>query len=143
MTEIIEKDLSYQIVQAAYVVFNELGPGFDENIYENAMVIVLEKRAHVVEQQKRVKIYFQGERLQGSFVLVRMKYGRNGSTPEKPQWLFMKHRDEFAAPDSDIAAETVTSVTTGRTMEEIASGKSKVWQSNRAPKESSVTKRAS
>jgi len=61
MTEIIEKDLSYKIVQAAYVVFNELGPGFDEQIYENAMVIVLEKRAHVVEQQKRVKIYFQGE----------------------------------------------------------------------------------
>lgn len=61
MTEIIEKDLSYQIVQAAYVVFNELGPGFDENIYENAMVILLEKQAHVVEQQKRVKVYFQGE----------------------------------------------------------------------------------
>ncbi len=61
MTEIIEKDLSYQIVQAAYVVFNELGPGFDENIYENAMVIVLEKQSHVVEQQKRVKVYFQGE----------------------------------------------------------------------------------
>lgn len=90
-----------------------------------------------------LKIYFHGERLQGSFVLVRMKYGRNGSTPEKPQWLFIKHRDEFASPDSDIAAETVTSVTTGRTMEEIASGKSKVWQSNRPPKESSVTKRSS
>ena len=43
MTEIIEKDLSYRIVQAAYVVFNELGPGFDENVYENAMVIVLKK----------------------------------------------------------------------------------------------------
>lgn len=61
MTEIVEKDLSYQIVQAAYVVFNELGPGFDEKIYENAMVIALEKRAHIVDQQKRVKIYFQGE----------------------------------------------------------------------------------
>lgn len=63
MTEIIEKDLSYQIVQAAYIVFNELGPGFGENIYENAIVIVLRKRAHIVEQQKRVKIYFQGEEI--------------------------------------------------------------------------------
>lgn len=61
MTEIVEKDLSYRIVQAAYVVFNELGPGFDENVYENAMVIVLKKQAHVIDQQKRVKIYFQGE----------------------------------------------------------------------------------
>ena len=61
MTEIIEKNLSYKIVQAAYIVFNELGPGFDEKIYENAMVIVLGKRSHGIEQQKRVNIYFQGE----------------------------------------------------------------------------------
>ena len=32
-----------------------------------------------------LKVYFHGERLQKSFVLVRMKFGRNGSTPEKPQ----------------------------------------------------------
>ena len=60
MTEIVEKDLSYLIVQAGYIVFNELGPGFDEKIYENAMLVVLEKNNHVIEQQKRVKIYFQG-----------------------------------------------------------------------------------
>ncbi len=81
-----------------------------------------------------LKIYFHGERMHGSYVLVRMKFGRNGSTPEKPQWLFIKHRDEFATADTDIVAETTTSVTTGRTMEEITSGKSKVWQSNRTPK---------
>ena len=61
MTEIVEKDLSYLIVQIGYEVINELGPGFDENIYENAMVILQKKRNHVVEQQKRVKVYFQGE----------------------------------------------------------------------------------
>jgi GxxExxY protein len=60
MTEIIEKDLSYKIVQAGYEVFNGLGPGFGEDIYENAMVVVLEKHGHVIEQQKRVKVYFQG-----------------------------------------------------------------------------------
>jgi GxxExxY protein len=60
MAEIIEKDLSYQIVQAAYEVSNGLGPGFGEDIYEEAMVIVLKKYNHEVEQQKRVKIYFQG-----------------------------------------------------------------------------------
>lgn len=84
-----------------------------------------------------LKVYFHGERLQGSFVLVRMKFGRNGSTPEKPQWLFIKHRDEYASSDVDIIAETGTSVTTGRTMDEIAGGKSKVWQSDRAPRAAS------
>lgn len=60
MAEIIEKDLSYQVVQAGYEVFNGLGPGFGEDIYENAMTVVLEKSGHVVEQQKRMKAYFQG-----------------------------------------------------------------------------------
>jgi GxxExxY protein len=60
MAEIIEKELSYQIVQAGYEVFNDLGPGFGEEIYENAMVVVLQRHTHVVEQQKRVKVYFQG-----------------------------------------------------------------------------------
>jgi len=63
MAEIVEKDLSYQIVQAAYEVFNGLGPGFGENIYEEAMVIVLKKYSHEVERQKCVKIYFQGHEI--------------------------------------------------------------------------------
>ncbi|MBA2689069.1 MAG: DNA ligase D [Gemmatimonadaceae bacterium] len=87
-----------------------------------------------------LKIYFHGKRMHGSYVLVRMKFGRNGSTAEKPQWLFIKHRDEFATADIDIVAETTTSVTTGRTMEEIASGKSKVWQSDRTPKAAPAAK---
>ncbi len=60
MDNIIEKELSYSIVKAAYEVFNELGPGFDEKIYEEAMQIVLKNYQHVVEQQKRVDIFFRG-----------------------------------------------------------------------------------
>ena len=75
-----------------------------------------------------LKITFHGTRMHGSFALVRMKFG--GSSSEKPQWLLIKHRDEFAA-DSDVVADNMTSVTTGRTMQEIAEGKSRVWRSNR------------
>jgi PD-(D/E)XK nuclease superfamily len=52
--EIIEKELSYKVVQAAYEVFNGLGPGFLEKIYEEAMVLVLRKNGHKVEVQKSV-----------------------------------------------------------------------------------------
>ena len=76
-----------------------------------------------------LKILFFGERMQGSWVLVRMKRDRDGKSG-KPQWLFIKHRDEFASTD-EITAENVTSVTTGRTMDEIADGRSSVWHSNR------------
>lgn len=56
MDNIVEKELSYSIVKAAYEVFNELGPGFDENIYEEAMIVVLKKYNNLQEQQKRVDI---------------------------------------------------------------------------------------
>ena len=81
-----------------------------------------------------LKITFYGERLRGSFALIRMKFARDGSS-SKPQWLLIKHRDEFATQE-DVVADNMTSVESGRTMDEIASGKSRVWRSNREPKKS-------
>jgi bifunctional non-homologous end joining protein LigD len=86
-----------------------------------------------------LKITFHGQRLHGSFALIRMKFARDSSSSSKPQWLLIKHRDEFAA-EEDVVADNMTSVDSGRTMEEIASGKSRVWNSNRAPKAKPATK---
>jgi bifunctional non-homologous end joining protein LigD len=80
-----------------------------------------------------LKITFHGERLHGSFALVRMKFSRDKTSSSKPQWLLIKHRDGFATAE-DVVADNMTSVESGRTMEEIASGKSRVWRSNREPK---------
>ena len=76
------------------------------------------------------KFVLHGKRLQGSWVLVRTR-GDSG----KPQWLLIKHKDEYAVPGSDVTAEHLTSVATGRTMEEIAGGQSRVWHSNRGEKQ--------
>jgi bifunctional non-homologous end joining protein LigD len=65
------------------------------------------------------KFVLLGERLQGSWVLVRTKRG----DPDKPQWLLIKHRDEFAVSGDDWAESIDESVTTGRSMTEIAAGK--------------------
>ena len=64
------------------------------------------------------KFELLGKRLKGTWVLVRIKRGN----PDKPQWLLIKHRDEFAKPGSEIVEEVVTSVATGRTMDEITAG---------------------
>jgi bifunctional non-homologous end joining protein LigD len=64
------------------------------------------------------KFVLRGMRLRGSWVLVRTRRGDE----RRPQWLLIKHRDEFAVPRSEIAVEIDTSVTTGRTMEQIAAG---------------------
>jgi bifunctional non-homologous end joining protein LigD len=82
-----------------------------------------------------LKFVLNGKRLKGSWVLVRMRRDQ----PGKPQWLLIKHRDEYAVPGSDVAAEYQTSVATGRSMEEIAAGRSRVWRSNRPAKESGAS----
>ena len=64
------------------------------------------------------KFVLHGQRLRGSWVLVRTRRGDE----RRPQWLLIKHRDEFAQPRTEIVADVVTSVATGRTMEEIAAG---------------------
>jgi len=89
-----------------------------------------------------LKITFHGERLHGSFALIRMKFSRDGSSSAKPQWLLIKHRDEFAT-EEDVVADNMTSVDSGRMMEEIAAGKSKVWHSNRESRASASKKPSS
>ncbi len=56
-----------------------------------------------------------GEKLRGGFALQRTRGG------EKPQWLLIKRRDEFAAPGSDIVAERPQSVESGETLEALLS----------------------
>jgi bifunctional non-homologous end joining protein LigD len=65
-----------------------------------------------------LKIVLSGVRLNGGWVLVRMRRDDRG----RAQWLLIKHRDEAATADYDVVAEVNTSVTTGRTMDEIAEG---------------------
>jgi len=51
-----------------------------------------------------------GEKLHGGFALQRTRGG------DKPQWLLIKRRDEYAAPGSDIAGERPESVQSGLTL---------------------------
>ena len=78
----------------------------------------------------RLTIRFFGERLRGVFSLVRTSAGDDDGDA-KPQWLLMKRDDDDAEHGSDITAEAMTSVATGRSMEAIAADASDVWHSNR------------
>ena len=74
-----------------------------------------------------LKFTLHGEKLHGSWVLVRMKGDRYGG--KRTNWLLIKHRDEFTkeGEDNDILDED-RSVASGRSMKQIAEGK------GRAPK---------
>ncbi len=70
-----------------------------------------------------LKFVFHGARLQGSFVLVRMRKDRDGG--KRTNWLLIKHRDDVSVEkngDAILKRET-TSVASGRDMETIAAGK--------------------
>ena len=54
-------ELTEQIIKAFYAVYNTLGYGFLEKVYENAMLIELKKMGLNALAQKPVKVYYEGE----------------------------------------------------------------------------------
>jgi len=81
-----------------------------------------ERSAETMLQGGDLKFQLQGERLKGSWVLVRMRKDRNGS--KRTNWLLIKHRDDFAVDQDDDALLAVDhSVASARSMAEIAAGK--------------------
>jgi bifunctional non-homologous end joining protein LigD len=94
-----------------------------------------------------LKFNLYGDKLHGSWVLVRMRNDRTGG--KRTNWLLIKHRDEFAREGkANNVLDEDRSVASGRTMNEIAAGKGKapkpfmtarakrasadaVWHSNR------------
>ena len=59
--KIIHKDLSYAIIQAAYEVHNQLGPGLLEKLYERALIIELLTRGYNIEQQKEIVAKYKNQ----------------------------------------------------------------------------------
>ncbi|WP_316160275.1 DNA ligase D [Bradyrhizobium sp. SZCCHNRI20481] len=105
-----------------------------------------------------LKFTLDGEKLHGSWVLVRMRHDRTGG--KRTNWLLIKHRDEFAKEgEANDILDADKSVASGRTMEQIATGKGKapkpfmlaktqrmnadaVWHSNRSDGKATSTKTA-
>lgn len=58
---LIHEELSKDVIGAAMDVLNELKPGLDEKLYENALVIELERRGHKVSQQENFSVHYKGQ----------------------------------------------------------------------------------
>jgi len=101
-----------------------------------------------------LKFVMEGDRLHGSWVLVRLK--RDRTRGKRTNWLLIKHRDEFAVEaDGDAILAEDRSVASGRAMAEIAAGRGRgpkpfmlggrtparsdaVWDSNAAPEKAAA-----
>lgn len=57
----VHENITKDIIGAAMAVLNELKPGLDEKLYENALAIELQARGHTVEQQRQYTVHYRGQ----------------------------------------------------------------------------------
>ena len=65
-TELLHKDISFQIIAAVYEVHTVLGYGFLESVYLKALVIELRSRGLKAETQKEIRVRYKNEEV-GSY----------------------------------------------------------------------------
>ena len=82
---LLHKEITDKILKAFYNVYNTLGYGFLEKVYENAMLIELRKMGVNVQRQVPIKVYYE-EQLVGEYyadlmvgdsVIVELKAAEN------------------------------------------------------------------
>ena len=60
-TEYLNQELTAEIIKRFYIVYNHLGYGFLEKVYEKSLKIELEKAGFHVERQKPINVYYEKE----------------------------------------------------------------------------------
>ncbi len=76
MAELVLKDEVYQIVGAALEVYWQLGRGFLEPVYQEALEIELGRRGIPFEAQKELAIYYKGQVLEKKYVADLVCFGQ-------------------------------------------------------------------
>ena len=64
-----ENEISYDIRGAAFKVYNNLGPGMLESVYEHALCFELEKMGHQVKTQVGIPVSYQQSKMELGFRL--------------------------------------------------------------------------
>ena len=64
--KILHQETTEKIIKGFYTVYNTLGHGFLEKVYENAFVIELIKSGLHVEQQKKIEVFYD-EQIVGEY----------------------------------------------------------------------------
>jgi GxxExxY protein len=59
--DLLHKEITEKIIKAYYKVYNTLGYGFLEKVYENAMAIELRKMGFEVKLQYPIKVFYESE----------------------------------------------------------------------------------
>lgn len=58
---VIYPELSFQLMEIAFEIHNQLGPGFGEEIYQKAFEHELAARSVPFERQKTIQVVYKGQ----------------------------------------------------------------------------------
>ncbi|MET0945280.1 MAG: GxxExxY protein [Flavobacterium sp.] len=58
--ELLHQELTNAIIKTFYEVYNELGYGFLERVYQNSLYLELKSKGLKVEAQKKIEVYYKG-----------------------------------------------------------------------------------
>jgi GxxExxY protein len=61
MGNLLHRNLSDTILKIYFEVYNELGYGFLEKVYQNALYFELKSQGYKVEAQKQIKVYYKSQ----------------------------------------------------------------------------------
>jgi len=81
-----------------------------------------------------LKFELDGENLKGGFDLIRTRGSKFGGKTGDQAWLLIKEKDAYARSGAPIVETAPNSVTTGRSVKEIATARTNVWQSKLSAK---------
>ncbi|MFQ3598626.1 MAG: GxxExxY protein [Chloroherpetonaceae bacterium] len=59
MDRLLHQEITDAVIKAYYDVYNELGYGFLEKVYQNAMYLELKRTGFKVDAQKQIKVYYK------------------------------------------------------------------------------------
>lgn len=73
---IVYKEESYNIVGAAFEVYNTLGYGFLEAVYQECLELEFQKRNIPYERETELSIYYNGDKLKQKYKADFVCYGK-------------------------------------------------------------------
>jgi len=93
--EMVHREITQQIIGAAFEVYGILGYGFLEKVYQRAMQVELQKRGLRAELERKITVRYKGvvvgnyqaDILVGDVVVVELKVARKYNREDEPQLL--------------------------------------------------------
>ena len=66
--EFLYKDEGYKILGACFEVYNEIGPGFLEAVYQECLELEFSSQSITFDAQKEIKLIYKGTQLQKKYI---------------------------------------------------------------------------